>query len=110
MLKDVTAVGVLSASPALAATIAAYASGAVDPRPLVAATVGLEQVAAVLAGDRPGGRRPRPQDPRRPPHRLTGHQGTVACSTASVSARVRSPVTSWYSGSATIRLNAAREG
>jgi threonine dehydrogenase-like Zn-dependent dehydrogenase len=54
VLKDVTAVGVLSASPALAATIAAYASGVVEPRPLVAATVGLEQVAAVLAGDRPG--------------------------------------------------------
>jgi threonine dehydrogenase-like Zn-dependent dehydrogenase len=54
-LKDVTAVGVLSASPGLDATIEAYASGAVDPRPLVAATVGLEQVAAVLAGERPAG-------------------------------------------------------
>jgi threonine dehydrogenase-like Zn-dependent dehydrogenase len=52
-LKDVTAVGVLSGSPGLDATIAAYASGAVDPRPLVAATVGLEQVGAVLAGERP---------------------------------------------------------
>jgi threonine dehydrogenase-like Zn-dependent dehydrogenase len=55
LLKDVTAVGVLSASPGLAATIAAYASGEVDPRPLVAATVGLDQVAAVLAGERPEG-------------------------------------------------------
>jgi threonine dehydrogenase-like Zn-dependent dehydrogenase len=54
-LKDVTAVGILSASPGLEATIAAYASGAVDPRPLVAATVGLEQVGAVLAGERPAG-------------------------------------------------------
>ena len=53
VLKDVTAVGVLSGSPGLDATIAAYASGAVDPRPLVAATVRLEQVSAVLAGDRP---------------------------------------------------------
>jgi threonine dehydrogenase-like Zn-dependent dehydrogenase len=52
-LKDVTAVGVLSASPGLAATIDAYARGAVDPRPLVAATVGLDQVGAVLAGHRP---------------------------------------------------------
>jgi threonine dehydrogenase-like Zn-dependent dehydrogenase len=52
-LKDVTAVGVLSGSPGLDATIAAYASGAVDPRPLVAATVSLEQVSAVLAGERP---------------------------------------------------------
>ncbi|MEV6628711.1 alcohol dehydrogenase catalytic domain-containing protein, partial [Amycolatopsis sp. NPDC051114] len=41
VLKDVTAVGVLSASPGLADTIAAYAGGAVDPRPLVGATVGL---------------------------------------------------------------------
>jgi threonine dehydrogenase-like Zn-dependent dehydrogenase len=52
-LKDVTAVGVLSGSPGLDATIAAYASGVVDPRPLVATTVALEQVSAVLAGERP---------------------------------------------------------
>lgn len=67
VLKDVAAVGVLSASPALEATIAAYASGAVDPRPLVAATVGLEQVGAVLAGRRPPGAGPGPKvhvDPR----------------------------------------------
>jgi len=50
-LKDVTAVGILSASPALEATINAYAEGTVDPRPLVAATVGLDQVGAVLAGE-----------------------------------------------------------
>ncbi|WP_329046276.1 alcohol dehydrogenase catalytic domain-containing protein [Amycolatopsis sp. NBC_01488] len=66
VLKDVTAVGVLSASPGLADTIAAYAAGAVDPRPLVAATVGLGEVGAVLAGEyRPG---PGPKihiDPRR---------------------------------------------
>lgn len=53
VLKDVTAVGILSASPGLDAAIAAFASGEVDPRPLVAATVGLDQVGAVLAGDRP---------------------------------------------------------
>ena len=53
VLKDVTAVGILSASPGLDATITAYASGVVDPRALVAATVSLEQVGAVLAGDRP---------------------------------------------------------
>jgi 2-desacetyl-2-hydroxyethyl bacteriochlorophyllide A dehydrogenase len=52
-LKDVTAVGVLSGSPALAATIEAYARGDVDPRPLVAATVGLADVGEVLAGWRP---------------------------------------------------------
>jgi threonine dehydrogenase-like Zn-dependent dehydrogenase len=67
-LKDVTAVGILSGSPALEATIAAYASGAVDPRPLVAATVGLDQVGSVLAGARPDDAGPGPKihiDPRR---------------------------------------------
>ena len=78
-LKDVTAVGILSASPGLDPTIQAYASGAVDPRPLVAATVGLDQVADVLAGDRPAAPGParrststpdsaeRPRPPRHPP-------------------------------------------
>ena len=61
VLKDVTAVGVLSASPGLDATIDAYASGAVDPRPLVAATVGLDEVADVLAGGRPAGAGPGPK-------------------------------------------------
>ncbi len=55
VLKDVTAVGVLSASPGLAATVEAYAAGAVDPRPLVAATVGLADATDVLAGRRPPG-------------------------------------------------------
>lgn len=66
-LKDVTAVGILSASPGLEATIRAYAGREVDPRPLVAATVGLEQVGAVLAGQRPEGAGPGPKihvDPR----------------------------------------------
>ena len=53
VFKDVTAVGVLSASGGLQAAVDAYASGAVDPRPLVAATVPLDGVAAVLAGNRP---------------------------------------------------------
>ena len=52
-LKDVTAVGILSASPGLAGTIDLYAAGTVDPRPLVAATVGLNGVGEVLAGHRP---------------------------------------------------------
>ncbi|MFB9688920.1 zinc-dependent alcohol dehydrogenase [Amycolatopsis plumensis] len=66
VLKDVTAVGVLSGSPGLAETIAAYASGAVDPRPLVAATVGLGDVGAVLAGEWIGGAGPKVHiDPRR---------------------------------------------
>ncbi|WP_329222952.1 alcohol dehydrogenase catalytic domain-containing protein [Streptomyces sp. NBC_01485] len=69
-LKDVTAVGVLSASPGLDATIRAYADGTVDPRPLVAATVGLDEVGPVLAGGRPVGAGPGPKihvDPRRSP-------------------------------------------
>jgi 2-desacetyl-2-hydroxyethyl bacteriochlorophyllide A dehydrogenase len=68
-LKDVTAVGILSASPGLDATIRAYADGSVDPRPLVAATVGLAQAGAVLAGDRPPDAGSGPKihvDPRRP--------------------------------------------
>jgi threonine dehydrogenase-like Zn-dependent dehydrogenase len=60
-LKDVTAVGILSASPGLDATIEAYATGVVDPRPLVAATVGLDQVGDVLAGGRPEGAGPGPK-------------------------------------------------
>jgi 2-desacetyl-2-hydroxyethyl bacteriochlorophyllide A dehydrogenase len=55
VLKDITAVGILSGSPALASTIEQYASGAVDPRPLVAATIGLDDVPALFAGNRPSG-------------------------------------------------------
>ncbi|WP_372593125.1 zinc-binding dehydrogenase [Actinotalea sp.] len=68
LLKDVTATGILSGSPGLAGTIERYASGAVDPRPLVAATVGLAEVTDVLAGRRPGGAGAGPKfhvDPRR---------------------------------------------
>ncbi|HEY2277159.1 MAG TPA: zinc-binding dehydrogenase, partial [Streptosporangiaceae bacterium] len=53
VLKDVTATGILSASGGLAETISLYADGAVDPEPIVAATVGLDEVATVLAGRRP---------------------------------------------------------
>lgn len=52
-LKDVTATGILSASPGLAGTIRAYSNQEVDPRPLVAATVSLEELPAILAGSRP---------------------------------------------------------
>jgi 2-desacetyl-2-hydroxyethyl bacteriochlorophyllide A dehydrogenase len=68
VLKDVTAVGVLSASGGLAETISLYADGAVDPRPIVAATVGLDEVAGVLAGHRRPGWGDAPKlhvDPRR---------------------------------------------
>jgi hypothetical protein len=47
----VTAVGILSGSGGLAGTIDLYASGRVDPRPLVGATVALSEAAAVLSGD-----------------------------------------------------------
>jgi threonine dehydrogenase-like Zn-dependent dehydrogenase len=68
LLKDVTAVGVLSGSPAFAGAVQAYADGAVDPRPLVAATVGLGDIGDVLAGRRPDDAGPGPKvqvDPRR---------------------------------------------
>jgi 2-desacetyl-2-hydroxyethyl bacteriochlorophyllide A dehydrogenase len=52
VLKDVTVVGILSGSPGLEGALALYASGAVDPTPLVAAVVGLDGVAGVLAGRR----------------------------------------------------------
>jgi threonine dehydrogenase-like Zn-dependent dehydrogenase len=52
-LGDVTAVGILGASAGLDPTIAAYADRSVDPRPLIAAAVGLEDLADILAGSRP---------------------------------------------------------
>ncbi|GAA0421001.1 alcohol dehydrogenase [Actinoplanes capillaceus] len=61
VLKDVTTVGILGASAGLADAIAAFAAGAIDPRPLVAATVGLEEAAAVLSGSRPAGAGPGPK-------------------------------------------------
>ena len=67
-LKDLTVVGVLSASGGLAETISRYATGAVDPRPLVAATVGLDDAVAVLSGERDPAWGPAPKihiDPRR---------------------------------------------
>jgi threonine dehydrogenase-like Zn-dependent dehydrogenase len=67
-LKDVTAVGILGGSAGLAGAIEAYACAAVDPRPLVAVTIGLAEVAATLTGVRPGGAGPGPKihvDPRR---------------------------------------------
>ncbi|GAA3452106.1 zinc-dependent alcohol dehydrogenase [Dactylosporangium matsuzakiense] len=67
-LKDVTAVGVLGASAGLPGAIAAYAWHSVDPRPLVGATIGLDEVPAALAGHRPATAGPGPKllvDPRR---------------------------------------------
>ena len=66
-LKDVTAVGILGASAGLAGAVDSFAAGSVDPRPLVAATVGLHQAHEVLAGWRPETAGPGPKlhvDPR----------------------------------------------
>jgi threonine dehydrogenase-like Zn-dependent dehydrogenase len=52
VLGDVTAVGILSGSRGLVGAIEVFASAAVDPRPLVGAVVGLEDVAGVLSGQR----------------------------------------------------------
>jgi threonine dehydrogenase-like Zn-dependent dehydrogenase len=66
-LKDITAVGILGGSQGLAGAVAGYAAGDFDPRRLVAATVRLDQVGAVLSGWRPGAAGPGPKihvDPR----------------------------------------------
>ncbi len=52
VLNDLTVVGILSASPGLDGAIELFASGRVDPRPLIAAVVGLHEVGRVLAGER----------------------------------------------------------
>lgn len=55
--NNLTVIGNLSGSPAMAATIEAFASGSVDPLPLIAATVPLEQAPEVFAGWRRDGAR-----------------------------------------------------
>lgn len=68
VLRDITLIGHLSGSPAIAGTIEAYATGGVDPVALVAATVPLDRAPAVLAGWRPADAGPGPKihiDPRR---------------------------------------------
>ena len=52
VLKDVTAVGILSASPGLKGAIDFYSRGEIDPRPIVAATVGLSHCSDVLSGNK----------------------------------------------------------
>lgn len=51
-LKDVTVAGILSASGGLEGTVELYATGAVDPLPLIATTLSLDEVADALAGRR----------------------------------------------------------
>lgn len=67
-LKDVTAVGILSASPGLAGAIEGFASGAVVPDAIVSEVVGLDDVPARLDGRRGPDAGPGPKvhvDPRR---------------------------------------------
>jgi threonine dehydrogenase-like Zn-dependent dehydrogenase len=61
VLSDVTAVGILGASAGLSDAIDAYARGDVDPAPLVAATVRLEDLPPVLAGELPAEAGPGPK-------------------------------------------------
>jgi threonine dehydrogenase-like Zn-dependent dehydrogenase len=68
IFSELTVVGVLSASGGLAEAIERLASGTLDAQKLVAATVGLDEVAPVLAGERhpAWGNAPKIQvDPRR---------------------------------------------
>ena len=69
VLADVTAVGILSASPGLRGAIDLYASGAVNPEPLVSEVIRLEEVTSRLEGKRgeEAGRGPKVLvDPRKP--------------------------------------------
>jgi threonine dehydrogenase-like Zn-dependent dehydrogenase len=54
VLKDLTAVGILSASPGIAGAIQILSKGLIDPRPLIASVVSLEECSEVLLGNRPG--------------------------------------------------------
>jgi 2-desacetyl-2-hydroxyethyl bacteriochlorophyllide A dehydrogenase len=60
-LKDIVVTGILAGSQGLSAAVQQYAQGSVDPRPLVAATVGLDRARDVLAGWRPAEAGPGPK-------------------------------------------------
>jgi len=67
VLQDITVVGILSASPGLVGAIEHFASGKVNPEPLIAEVVGLADVAERLEGRRGSGAGPGPKiqvDPR----------------------------------------------
>jgi threonine dehydrogenase-like Zn-dependent dehydrogenase len=68
VVADVTAIGILSASPGLKRAIELFASGAVNPERLVSEVVGLEQVTSRLEGRRGENAGPGPKvhvDPRK---------------------------------------------
>lgn len=54
-MKDLSVVGVLGGSSGLESTVGWIGSGRIDPRPLVAATIPLDDVGAVLGGARDPG-------------------------------------------------------
>ena len=67
VLQDVTVVGILSASPGLQGAIDHFASGAVNPEPLISEVIGMHQVADRLEGNRGDNAKPGPKihvDPR----------------------------------------------
>jgi threonine dehydrogenase-like Zn-dependent dehydrogenase len=53
VLKDLKVTGILSASPGLVGAIEILSSGQVDPRPLIASVVSLEETSEALSGNRP---------------------------------------------------------
>lgn len=53
--KELSVFGILGGSQGFPPAIEAYASGAVDPRPLIGAVVGLDSAEAILQGRRPSG-------------------------------------------------------
>lgn len=61
VLRDVTAVGILSGSPGLKPSIEYISSGRVDPRPIIGATIGIAEVGNVMSGNRPSGAGPGPK-------------------------------------------------
>lgn len=67
VLQEITIVGILSASPGLQGAIDYFASGAVNPEPLISEVIGLHQVADRLEGNRGKDAKPGPKihvDPR----------------------------------------------
>ncbi len=67
VLQDVTVVGILSASPGLQGAINYFASGAVNPEPLISEVIAMHEVADRLEGNRGDGAMPGPKihvDPR----------------------------------------------
>ncbi|HEX5857722.1 MAG TPA: alcohol dehydrogenase catalytic domain-containing protein [Microbacterium sp.] len=74
VLKDVTAVGILSASPGLAGAIESFADGSVTPERIVSEVIALEEVPSRLEGHRGPRAAPGPKvhvDPR-----LVGAEGS----------------------------------